>query len=111
MGCGSSKEGITVTVQLNGMISQPTGVPSVDNFVRRQNDLITGLAKLTDDLDRKRARLCYLTGYHWNEKAVLRKAVIGSILQVFCIALGDLSAVKVTITDRPSLKVGLKPTF
>ena len=92
MGCGSSKEGVTITVQLNGMKSENTGVPSVDNFIRRQNDLISGLAKLTDDLDRKRSRLCYLTGYHWNDKGVLRKAVIGSVLQVFCIALGELSA-------------------
>ena len=65
MGCGSSKSEVSITVQLNSYKSEMTGVHSVDDYVRRQNDLITSLAHLTDSLDRKRTRLAYLTGYNW----------------------------------------------
>jgi|LauGreDrversion4_2_1035121.scaffolds.fasta_scaffold671821_2 flagellar capping protein FliD len=110
MGCSSSKVNVKISVQMRSHKSERVGVPSVDNFVKKYNDVIEDFADLTSGIDDKREDLAYLTGFPWNTPSgdgTLKKAVIGTFLQTFAAVNGALDNVTVKITAKPSIKVVL----
>ena len=88
MGCSSGKE---QRVDIRYFRLAPIGVYSVDRFNDKLEDVIERFGRLTDDIDRKRKHLDYLSGFTWGGKlrygdGGLKKSVIGILLQFFSVA-------------------------
>jgi hypothetical protein len=68
------------------------------------------MARLTDDIDRKRGRIDSLTQFDWYKAygIKLRQPFYGILLQLYSVANGDPSKVKIDFKEKkPFLKISL----
>lgn len=113
MGCTASADGKSHAkkkLNIRNFKLKHTGVWSIDRFADQVEEVIERMARLTDDIDRKRATLEHLThfDYYKSHGIKIRHIVYGILLQLFSIADGDLSKVKIDFKDKkPFIKISL----
>ncbi|TNV79402.1 hypothetical protein FGO68_gene4178 [Halteria grandinella] len=114
MGCtASSGAGGSHTkkkVNLRYYRLQRTNIWSVDRLADQVEEVVERMARMTDDIDRKRARIDSLTQFDWYKAygVKLRQPVYAILLTFLAVANGDLSKVKVDFKEKkPFIKISL----
>lgn len=112
MGCtASSASGVTKKkVNLRYYKLKHTGIWSVDRFADQVEEVIERMARMTDDIERKRSLIDSLTHFDWYKAygIKLRQPVYSILLTFLAAADGDLSKVKVDfIEKKPFIKISL----
>ena len=108
--------GCTVTVDAKGhgkkniryFKLKHTGVYSIDRFADQVEEVIERMARLTDDIERKRLHLDQVTKFDWYKSygTKVRQPVYGILLQLYAAADGDMSKVKVEFKEKkPFIKI------
>ena len=105
MGCGSSKEGTSIT----SLKLAPVGVKSVDSFNDQVEVVINNCAKIEDGITKARKALGAVAGFDAAGKgSSLKQTVTGILLMCLCAANGDMSKLKIEIINKkPYFKISL----
>jgi len=112
MGCTASS-GVGATkkkVNLHSYKLKHTGIWSVDRFAEQVEEVVEGMARMTDDIDRKRSLIDSLTHFDWYKAhgIKLRQPVYSILLTFLAAANGDLTKVKVYFDEKkPFIKISL----
>lgn len=92
--------GVTVSVKITLKVKR-VGVPSVDNFVDKCNDIVEKLGDIVDPLSERNEKIVRLAGFTHVKGATIKHALIGLFLSFGAAVQGDMHKLKITFSDEP----------
>lgn len=110
MGCGQGKGNVSITVEIKGMRDdmKETGVASVDAFVKKVSEVLKDLQEIMEPIEERSQKIKKLTGLEHVHHATTKHALVGMFLSFGQAVAGDLSKLKIVVTDKsPYIKAAL----
>ena len=96
MGCNSDK-GEKVTVEVETISFEPTGVPGMDLFFHRVSKLLEHFGELVEPLKEARHNFLHVTNFWDTPGAKTLHAVKGMLLTCGVLSNGDMNKMEITV--------------
>ena len=90
--------GVTISVKVSLKIKR-IGVPSLDEFVEKCNDLVEKFGDIVDPLTERNDKVKRLAGFKHVKAATIKHALVGLFLSFGTAVQGDMNKLKIKFED------------